>query len=134
MEIARHPFYTFKFEEALSLLSFVWTERTSEMTDRDYQEALRAYARVMIERHARRGLIDLRCFRRRVGDDLMSWRVKEIIPLYHQAGLEKFAYVLPAGVPAPPDDAPATAETGERFRTKRFASEEAAVFWLTTDP
>lgn len=131
MEVSRHTFYVFDFDEQKSLLSFLWTERTVAMTDDDYKEALGEYAHLMAKLRARRGLIDLRKFRHRVGEGLMAWRASEIVPLYHRAGLEKFAYVLPAGVQAPPDDTPAKAEAGEKFLTKRFGSEQAAISWLT---
>jgi hypothetical protein len=131
MEVKSHSFYSFDFDEQHSLLSFLWTEKTATMTDADYQAGLRDYGQTMIERRARLGLIDLRKFRHRPGEHLMSWRTSEIVPMYHKAGLEKFAYVLPEGVPAPPDDAPAKKEPGEQFLTKRFATDAAARSWLT---
>jgi hypothetical protein len=44
-------------------------------------------------------LVDLRNFRYRVEDagGFASWRTKEIVPQYNQAGLKKLAFVLPKG-------------------------------------
>ena len=69
------------------------------MTDDDYKQALREYARLVLKHRARRALIDLRRFRYRLGDSdtLGSWWANEIVPLYNQAGLEKFAFVLTEG-------------------------------------
>ena len=94
MEASRHAFYAFDFDEQTSLLSFNWTEKSAGMTDDDYTQALREYARLMLKHRARRALIDLRKFRYRLGDPdgLRSWWANEIVPLYNQAGLEKFAF------------------------------------------
>jgi len=135
MEASRHAFYAFDFDEQTSLLSFNWTEKSAGMTDDDYTQALREYARLMLKHRARRALIDLRKFRYRLGDPdgLRSWWANEIVPLYNQAGLEKFAFVLPEGEHAPPDKTPAKAEEGEKFLTKQFGTKQAAISWLTAD-
>ena len=133
MELSRHPFYVFDLDEHASLLSFIWSEKSVDMTDDDYKQALREYARLTVKHRTRRALVDLRKFQHRLGDadGLGTWWADEIVPQYHRAGLEKFAFVLPAGVPAPPDDAPATAETGQKFLTRQFGSAQAAISWLT---
>jgi hypothetical protein len=53
------------------------------------------------------------------------------VPLYNQAGLEKFALVLPEGEQAPSDETPANAEEGNTFLTKQFGTKQAAISWLT---
>jgi len=135
MEVSRHPFYVFDLDERASVLSFTWTEKSVAMTDDDYKEALRAYACLVVKHRAQRALIDLRKFQHRLGDadGLGSWWGNEIVPLYHQAGLKKFAFVLPASDHAPPDETPAAAEAGQKFLTKQFGSEPAAISWLTSD-
>ena len=119
MEVSWHPFYVFDLDEHASLMSFVWTEESVAMTVDDYKDAIREYARLVLEHRAR-------CV-------LGSWWADEIVPLYNQAGLEKFAFVLPEGERAPPDETPAKAEAGEKFVTKEFGSEQAAISWLTGD-
>jgi hypothetical protein len=128
MEISQSPFYVFDFDEHASLISFVWTEKSAAMTVDDY-------ARLVLEHRVRRGLVDLRKFRYRVEeqDAGVSWWADEIVPLYNQAGLERFAFVLPEGEQAPSDEAPATTEEGEKFLTKQFAAKQAAIAWLTAD-
>jgi hypothetical protein len=109
MKIQEHALYSFDLDEQASLLSFNWTEESAGMTDDDYKQALREYARVTVKLRVRRALIDLRKFRYRLGDaeGLESWCANEIVPLYNQAGLEKFAFVLPEGGQPPPDETPA---------------------------
>jgi hypothetical protein len=133
MEVSRRPFYVFDLDEHASLMSFVWTEKSAAMTVDDYKDAIREYARLALEYRVRCALVDLRKFRYRVEDaDLPgSWWADEIVPLYNRAGLQKFAFVLPEGEQAPPDETPAKAEAGEKFVTKQFGSEQAAISWLT---
>ena len=134
MEVSRRPFYVFDLDEHASLMSFVWTEKSVAMTVGDYKDAIREYARLVLEHRARRALVDLRKFRYVVDAHLLgSWWADEIVPLYNQAGLEKFAFVLPEGEQAPPDETPAKAQAGEKFVTKQFGSEPAAISWLTAD-
>ena len=135
MEIFRHTFCAFDLDEQASLFSFNWTEKSAGMTDEDYKQALREYAGLILKHRARRGLVDLRKFRYHLADadGLASWWANEIVPLYNQAGLERFAFVLPEGEQAPPDEAPAEAQEGQQFLTKQFATRQAAISWLTAD-
>jgi|SRR5262245_3069328 len=133
MEISRNPFYVFDLDEQTSLMSFVWTEKSVSMTAADYMAAIRAYARLVLKHRARCALVDLRKFQFRVVDSDIpgSWWADEIVPLYNQAGLAKFAFVLPEGVQVPPDEASTNAQAGEKFVTKKFSSEQAAISWVT---
>jgi len=134
MELSRRPFYVFDLDEDTSVMSFVWTEKSAAMTVDDYKDAIRDYAHLVFEHRARRALVDLRKFRYRVEHaELGSWWADEIVPLYNQAGLKKFAFVLPEGEQPPPDEAPAKAEARETFITRHFASQQAAMSWLTAD-
>jgi len=135
MEVSRRPFYVFDLDDQASVMSFVWTEKSAAMTVDDYKNAIRDYARLVLKHRVRCALVDLREFRYRVEDTeaLGSWWSDEIVPLYNQAGLEKFAFVLPEGEQPPPDEAPAKAEARETFITRHFASQQAAMSWLTAD-
>ena len=131
MEIAQHTFYVFDLDERASILTFFWTEKSTDMTLDDYKNAIRDYARLVLKHRARRALIDLRKFRTRVDADAGSFWGDEIVPVYNQAGLEKFALLLPEGAEVPPDDqAPVAPESGEKFVTREFSSEQAAISWL----
>src|SRR5262249_38677981 len=135
MEVSRHAFYAFDLDEQASLLSFNWTEKSAGMTDDDYKQALREYARLVLKHQARRALIDLRRFRYRLGDSdaLGSWWANEIVPLYNQAGLEKFAFGLPEGEQAPSDETSSNAEEGSTFLAKQSGTKQAAISWLSAE-
>src|SRR5712691_5422620 len=83
MEVSRRAFYVFDLDEHASLMSFVWTEKSVAMTVDDYKDAIREYARLVLEHRARCALVDLRKFRYRLedADALGSWWECEIVPL-----------------------------------------------------
>jgi hypothetical protein len=96
MEVARNPYYVFDLDAPASLLAFLWTDKKAEMTDDDYMAALLQYAKMAVLHRTRRCLVDVRSFKHQVGDELGLWRRREIVPLYHAAGVEKFAFVVQA--------------------------------------
>jgi hypothetical protein len=125
MEIARHAFYVFELEESESLISLTWTERTADMTDADFKDALLQFANQVVNHRIRRCLIDVRNFGHTMSDTVDSWRIAEIIPRYRKAGVEKFAFVVPGGA-----DAAAVTKPGEPFLTRFCGSLESARAWL----
>jgi len=60
---------------------------------------------------------------------VQEWRLKNISPRYSAAGVQRFAFLLPADAPVPPmmnQSAP-----GEGFLTRGFNSADQAMAWLT---
>ena len=60
----------------------------------------------------------------------MGWRDEHIIPRYNAAGVQKFAFVMPPGMPAiraePANEDPAT------FPTGYFGTRQEALAWLSS--
>ena len=135
MEVSRCPFYVFDLDEHASLMSFVWTERSVAMNADDYKDAIRAYARLVLQHRARCALVDLRNFLYRIedADRLASWWAEEIVPLDNQAGLQKLAFVLPESEQALGETS-AEVQAGEKFVIRQFGPKQAAIEWLTADP
>jgi hypothetical protein len=132
MEISRGSFHVFDFDEQASVMTFLWTEKSADMTVDDYKNAIRNYAGFVLKHRARRALIDLRKFHYQVdGKAVGSFWEDEIVPVYNRAGLEKFAFLLPESANVPADETPAAPESGEKFLTRQFASKPAALAWLT---
>lgn len=130
MNVASHRFYDLDFDAQTGLLRFLWKEKTAAMTDDDFRNGLRHFALVAFKHEASRLCVDLRGFRHRPAEETMSWRGQEITPLYHLLGVERFAYILPEGAPAPPADAPEQ-NPGENFKTRYFAKPEDAAAWIS---
>ncbi|MGI9331716.1 MAG: hypothetical protein ACR2RL_01040 [Gammaproteobacteria bacterium] len=82
-----------------------------------------------VEQLGRSGaLVDAVQFKMDMSRMSMGWRDEHIIPRYNRAGLQKFAFVVPGGMPAigndPVVDGPAS------FPTAYFASRADALAWI----
>jgi len=71
-------------------------------------------------------LVDLREFAYRPAPDMWEWRLEHIIPRYREAGVRKFANVVPEGWTL---GEPAANEA-EGFLTGNFRSVEEAEAWF----
>ena len=80
-------------------------------------------------------LVDVKNFRHKPGPDTQEWRVKNISGRYYAAGVRRFAFLFPEGVPMPP--MMNQSSPGEKFATRAFNRAEEALAWLKaadTDP
>ena len=92
------------------------------------------YAQEAVSRSPKTLIVDTTEFRHARGDGMMQWRDANIIPLYNQAGVAKFAFIANADYPGPTVEAGATpAPDGPaNFPTGWFKTREAAYQWLAT--
>jgi len=79
-----------------------------------------------VEQGAPNLLVDLREFAYSPAPDMWEWRLVNIIPRYQEAGVRKFANVVPEGWPV---EEPRQAE-GEPFVTGNFRTVEDAEAWF----
>lgn len=116
-------------DEPKGVLELQWLEGTSDMTDDDFQEWLERYARLGQQRRTAFMIIDLRQFRHRPGESLGPWRDQQIIPPYNDAGVKKFAFLLPDGAAPAAEPAP---EGPAAFPTGYFDSRDRIEEWFAT--
>lgn len=105
-----------------------WYDTTAQMDGTDFQVFLTEFADQVVEHKCRACLVDALSFRMNPANMNMGWRDKHIIPKYNAAGVEKFAFIVPAGVPAigkPPE-----AEGPAEFPTAYFGTRSEALAWL----
>jgi hypothetical protein len=115
--------------ESDAILELRW--RSTEMTDGAFKATLALFASEAERVRPSYLLIDATEFRHQFGPGVMQWRDDFIIPRYGAAGVKKFAFLMPAGVPN-------TIETGGRevidgpaiFPTAWFSVRQNAVNWL----
>ena len=134
-ELARYRFGVVTSHEAPAHLELRWLPATGQMTDEDWKAGLLTLA-AEAEASGRAGiLIDATDFRHGFTDrdGAMAWRDQHVIPRYNEAGVQRFAFLMPEGFPAP------TAETGAepvvdgpaaRFPTQWFLGRDLALAWL----
>ena len=110
------------------LVELRWFDTTAAMSAADFQSWLTKFAEC-VERCRRSGvLVDSTVFRMSPAKMDGPWRDANIIPRYNAAGVRKFAFHMPAGMPMighPPE-----IETPGRFPTGYFATRHEALAWL----
>ena len=103
----------------------------SETTDGAFKATIALYAWEAEKVRPSFLLIDATEFRHQFGPNVMQWRDDCIIPRYGAAGVRKFAFLMPAGVPN-------TMESGGKevidgpaiFPTAWFSVRQNALNWL----
>lgn len=111
------------------VLEIRWFDSTAAMTGDAFNDWLAMFAGQVEATVSRRCFVDVLQFR--MPPDRMStgWRDEHIIPRYNHAGVERFAFLMPAGIPLigaePAPEGPAT------FPTGYFGTRQAAFDWLT---
>lgn len=105
-----------------------WFDTTAAMEGADFNEFLSTFA-TAIERAGQPGcLVDATAFAMNPDHMHTGWRDEHIIPRYNAAGVEKFAFHMPAGMPA--IGKPPAPEGPAKFPTAYFASRREALAWL----
>ncbi len=105
-----------------------WFDTTSQMDGNDFSEFLTRYVEQFEQSNCNNGMIDAVQFKMDFAKMNMGWRDIHIVPRYNAAGMKKFAFVMPQGMPAigkaPVNEGPAN------FPTAYFATRAEAVAWL----
>lgn len=128
MEIHRNDFLVMSHEPESKLILLRWLERTAEMTDENFKDALDRFAGFAEQYSAKSLMVDVAKFRHSPSVEVGKWRDATIIPRYNKAGIRKFAFVTGKEGAAPPGPPKA----GEAFVTRFFGSETEAKRWLET--
>lgn len=109
-------------------LEIRWYDSTAAMTGEQFKRWLATFAS-FTEKHERPGcLVDATAFRMPPSHQDMEWRDANIIPRYNSAGVRKFAFHMPEGMPL--IGKPPTHEGPAQFPTAYFASRTEALTWL----
>lgn len=128
--------YSDQFSEYLhdarhSAIELRWTSATKSMTEEQFREDITRLAQMLESEKVRNALVDVTSFQHDNAPDFEDWRQANIIPRYNAAGVEKFAFILPAGAPGTVENGNAPAREGTAtFATGYFTSRERAVAWF----
>jgi len=111
--------------DLIELRSF---DTTAAMSAQEFQSALSTFAGCVERCRRSRVLIDSTSFRMNPANMDGPWRDANIIPRYNAAGVARFAFYMPQGMPmigaTPASEGPAT------FPTGYFGTRESALGWL----
>jgi hypothetical protein len=110
------------------LVELRWFDTTSGMSAEQFRRWLSTFAD-QVERHRRsKVLVDGTQFLMNPANMDNDWRDANIIPRYNAAGVARFAFHFPAGMPA--IGAPPSREGPGEFPTGYFGSRRDALAWL----
>jgi hypothetical protein len=129
MQLFHDRFGVLSYDDAKDILELRWLAETVAMTDDDFMRWLERFAAAAEEHHAPFLLLDTRAFQHHAGADVWPWRDEHIIPRYNQAGVKKFAFLLPRGAAPKTEPMP---EGPARFPTGYFDSREQIDRWFTS--
>ena len=107
-----------------------WYDTTAAMSRERFNEWLLTFADVVVARGRQAILVDATAFTMDPAHVDMEWRDANVVPRYHQAGLRKFAFHMPAGMPligATPEP-----EGAARYPTGYFGTRADALAWLAS--
>jgi hypothetical protein len=114
-----------------STLELKWGQRTRVMTDDGFRSTLRIMADMGLKVRPKYMIVDATEFLHELGEGTLAWRDEHIVPLYNDAGVEKFAFLVTHHMPGtvekgaePAPDGPAT------FPTGWFETRERMYSWL----
>jgi hypothetical protein len=134
VEVARNRWGVVLNHQRWQALELRWLPSTSVMSDDGFRETLERFAAE--GELARPGymVIDATEFRHELGDGVLEWRDREIIPRYNAAGVKKFAFLWPEGTPGTVESGGTPKPEGPaNFPTGWFTSRERAYQWLIED-
>ena len=110
-------------------LEIRWYDTSADLTGDGFNALLARFAG-FVEKHRRAGvLVDAIQFRMNPANMNLGWRDEHIIPRYNKAGLKRFAFHMPAGMPA--IGSPPAREGPADFPTAYFGTRRETVAWLT---
>ncbi len=116
--------------EADDCVEVRWFDTSSAMGGEDFNAFLARYAEQVETCGRRHGLIDAVQFKMDMTRVVPGWRDEHITPRYNAAGLRKFAFVMPNGMPA--IGAPPANEGTADFPTAYFGTRSEALAWFNS--
>jgi hypothetical protein len=118
-EVAANEWGTITYYPQWRTLELRWGPQTRSMGDDGFRQTLQLLADEGLKTRPRFMIVDSTEFFHTLGEGTLPWRDEHIVPLYNDAGVEKFAFLATASVPGtvekggtPAPDGPATFPTG----------------------
>ena len=131
-QLAANEWGTITYYPQWAALELRWGPKTRSMGDDGFKKTLRVMADHGLKVRPRFMIIDATEFFHEFAEGTLAWRDDNIVPLYDQAGVEKFAFLVTDRMPGtvekgaePVPDGPAT------FPTGWFETKEGMYAWLT---
>lgn len=112
------------------ILEIRWYDTTADMDSDQFNAFLTTFADLVLDTAPARVLVDSTSFTMDPAGIDMAFRNVSIIPKYNRSGVKRFAFHVPAGMPAV--GSPPAADGPADFPTGWFASRRDAMVWLNS--
>ncbi len=131
-QVASGKWATLTYYPDWNTLELKWGEQTRSMSDDGFKETLRMLADQGLKFRPSYMIIDAVDFVHEIGEGTMSWRDEHIVPLYNEAGLQKFAFLVTGRTPGTVEKGVEPARDGPaQFPTGWFETRDRMYAWLT---
>ena len=131
-EVAATEWGTITYHPQWNTLELKWDPKTRDMTEDGFRTTLHILADHGVKIRPKYMIVDATEFFYSIGDGTLAWRDQHIVPLYNEAGVQKFAFLVTGAMPGtfekggqPEPDGPAS------FPTGWFETRERLYAWLT---
>ena len=111
--------------EESKILTLRWKEKTSKLSNDLFKKEALKFVDIVKNGQNKRIIVDMRMFLYDLDQELIIWRNNNIISVYNDIGVEKFAFITHK--PTVKQDDPANT-----FVTEYFNNEEEAQKWVST--
>jgi hypothetical protein len=131
-QVASNEWATLTYYPDWKTLELKWAATTRSMGDDGFRQTLQLLADEGLKLRPACMIVDATEFFHPVAQGTFAWRDEQIIPLYNQAGVQKFAFLTTSAMPRtvekgaePAPDGPAT------FPTAWFETRDRLYAWLS---
>ena len=131
-QVASNEWGTLTYYPEWKTLELKWTEKTRSMGAEGFKQTLQLLADEGLKLRPSFMIVDSTEFFHEVAEGTLAWRNEHIVPLYNEAGVVKFAFLVTDRMPGtvekggqPAPDGPAT------FPTGWFETRERMYAWLS---
>jgi hypothetical protein len=131
-ELAANEWGAISYYPQWNTLELKWAAKTRSMTDDGFKDTLQILAEQGLKVRPKYMIVNSTEFFHTIGEGILAWRDENIVPLYNDAGVEKFAFLVTDRMPGtvekgaePVPDGPAA------FPTGWFETRERMYAWLT---
>ena len=112
-----------------------WLEEANAMSEAQFRAAIERLADLLERDRLPHVLVDMSSLKFRPAEDFEQWRQAKIIPRYNNAGVSKFAFLVPKGADYTVESGTLPAVEGSAtFQTGYFSTREGAVSWFAASP
>ncbi|NUJ98186.1 hypothetical protein HGA92_05375 [Candidatus Gracilibacteria bacterium] len=105
------------------IITLTWKDATSHFTNELFKQEALKYVETIKTSEVKKIIVDMRKFFFNLSDEIIEWRNKNIIYIYNEYKIEKFAFI--SNIATINQDNPKNT-----FITKTFTNKEEAKNWI----